>query len=348
MNKRVTIMDVAKLAGVNYSTVSLALRGDERIRKSTRDRVAEAASELDYTPNRLARSLSGGSSKVIGVMFTEMSHFFAKPLEALQSTFEKEGYTLSVHFSSWNRQRERNELIHFCENRVDGLIWASTEWNGEAFIETNELLQRYKTPYVLLGLVEDDCPVVCNQVGGLIEEPIRLAVSYLKSLGHQHIGVATATRLPGQVGGMHRLRLQVIRKVFADCNLTLKESDILETSDHDHGGLEIALRIRDNRQSRPTAILAAHDTLARGVAKSLLALGVKIPEDICLIGLDVVQRELDNGTTLASVSLEGEEATRRAARILMNIIGKPAQKSQAQKVIVAPQLILGTSCVPCA
>jgi DNA-binding LacI/PurR family transcriptional regulator len=342
-------MDVAKAAGVNYSTVSLALRSDPRIRESTREKVEQVARQLNYTPNSLARSLSGGSTKVIGVMFTEMSPYFVRPLEILQQTFEQEGYTLSLHFSGWNTERERNGLIHFCENRVDGILWASAEWKGEHFVQANELLQRHHTPYVMFGLADESSPVVCNQVGGLIEESIHLSVSYLKSLGHERIGLATATTMPGGVGGMHRLRLQMFKKVFADCHLSLRDEDMLETPDHDHGGLEIALRLcRDRARGCPSAIIAVDDMLARGLVKGLTALGVKVPEEMCLMGLDVLSTELSGVKPLTSVSLEAEEGTRRAARMLMRKIGKPSDSSPIEKVIIAPKLIPGSTCIPLA
>lgn len=342
-------MDVAKHAGVDYSTVSLALRGDKRIRETTRQKVEQSARELDYRPNRMARSLSGGSSKVIGVMFTEMSQFFSTPLEILHTTFDRAGYSLSVHFSAWNQDRERQGLLSLCDSQVDGIIWAPTQWSGDNFVAMNQILENNRTPYVVLGLVDDECPVTCNQVGGVHEEPLRLALSYLQDLGHCDIALATATQMSGPMGDMHRMRLQSLKKIFDRQDLVLASENILETQDHDHGGLEIALKLCQRpREQWPSAIVAADDMLARGLAKGLQALGVNIPKDISVIGFDVVQRVLDETTTLTSVSFETEEATRRAANILRDSLKDKEAKASYQKVIVAPRFIPGNTCAPCS
>lgn len=338
-------MDVAAHAGVDYSTVSLALRGDKRITDQTREKVQKSANRLGYMPNHLARSLSGGSTRVLGVMFTEMSRFFSEPLEILQTAGERAGYTLSVHFSSWNQDRERQGLRRFCESCVDGVIWAPSQWAGDSFAQMAQDLEKQKIPCVLLGLAEDERVTSCHQVGGLREEPIRLAIGHLKELGHRRIGLVTAASMPGMYGGMHRHRLPTYQAVLKEMGITLREQDMFDALDHDHGGLEIAVELsRRPRKDWPSAILATDDMLARSLAKGLQALGITIPQDISLMGFDVVQDA--EAEVLSSVSMEVEETARRAIELMLSLQDKKTAATTRQRIIIPPRLIVGSSCVP--
>ncbi len=112
--KHVTIIDVAREAGVDDSTVSLALRGDLRITERTRSHIREVASRLNYLPNQLARSLSGGRSRMIGVMLPDMENrFFAPPMEEFHAAAECKGYSFSIKFCNWDPGRERQGILQF-------------------------------------------------------------------------------------------------------------------------------------------------------------------------------------------------------------------------------------------
>jgi LacI family transcriptional regulator len=345
MSKRVTIMDVARAASVNYSTVSLALRGDTRIKPVTRERIQATAKQLGYMPNHLARALSGGATRVIGVMLTEMSRYFTEPLDLIQTVGEKLGYTLSVHFCSWNQERERLGLQKFSESRVEGVIWAPSEWSGDSFLEAGNELNEHGIPCVMLGLSEENKPVFCHQVGVHKEESIRLGVEYLVQKGHHDIALATASKLPGMYGGMHRLRLPAFLSVLSEMGIPLKESNVLETLDHDHGGVEIAIELsRRPRDQWPTAIFATDDMLARGLAKGFAALGIQIPDDISLIGFDVVQDNSLAFPKLTNISLESQEVAARSIELLLEILQEKTPPKPHQVIVVPPKLIEGSSC----
>jgi DNA-binding LacI/PurR family transcriptional regulator len=208
----------------------------------------------------------------------------------------------------------------------------------------NDLSQQ-GIPCVMLGFSRDSRPVPCHQVSVYLEETIRLGVEYLVEKGHRDIALATAAKMPGQHGGMHRSRLPVFRSIVSEMGLTLKESNIFDTMDHDHGGVEIAIEMaRRPRDQWPTAIFATDDMLARGLIKGLAALGITVPRDISLIGLDVVQDSSLGFSALTNISMETKEVARRSIDLLLEVLQKKVPKTPYQAIVVPPKLIEGSSC----
>ncbi|WP_043586890.1 LacI family DNA-binding transcriptional regulator [Geminisphaera colitermitum] len=344
--KRPTIMDVAREAGVDYSTVSLALRKDPRIKTETRERIEAASKKIGYYPNRLARSLSGGATRVIGVMLTEMSRFFATPLEEFQRIGEAAGYTLSVHFSWWDMERERKGMQQFCENCVEGIIWAPNVFDT-SLKETATLLHNARIPAVMLGLIHDDDAhtVPCHQIGIDIRNGLRLGLEYLLSLGHRRIAIATAAGMEGKRGDMFQLRLRILRELFAELGIPLADTDTFLATDHEHGGIEIAMQLASRpRTDWPTAIFAAEDSLARGLAKSLHAIGINIPRDISLLGYHVSSDELMGPVPLSTVSLESGNFATRAIDLLIGLMRKKTPSLPHQIITVPSTIIERESC----
>lgn len=339
-------MDVAREAGVDFSTVSLALRKDPRIKEATRERIQAAAKKIGYFPNQLAKSLSGGATRVIGVMFTEMSRFFASPLEEFQRIGEAAGYTLSVHFSWWDMERERKGMSQFRDNRVEGVLWAPDAFDT-SLTETAALLQEARIPTVMLGLIHDDeaRTVPCHQIGIDIRHGLRLGLEHLLAHGHRRIAIATATGMEGKRADMFQLRLRLLRELFAEHGLPLDDADIHQTTDHEHGGIEIAMQLsRRPRAKRPTAIFATEDSLARGLAKSLHALGIRVPADISLLGYDVGSDEPMGAVPLSTVSLESKDIATRAVGLLLDLMRQKVPAEPRQIIVVPPIIIERGSC----
>lgn len=347
LKKRATIMDVAREVGVDFSTVSLALRKDPRIRPETRERIEAAATKIGYVPNQLARSLSGGATRVIGVMLTEMSRFFAAPLEEFQRVGEAAGYTLSVHFSWWNMERERKGMQQFCENRVEGVLWAPDSFDL-SLQGTAQLLHDANIPTVMLGLVHDvGASIPCHQVGIDMKKALQLGLEHLTALGHRRIAVVTAAGMKGARGGMFQHRLRLLQDLFREFDLPLKKEDIFITNDHEHGGIEIAMQLAQRPRSQwPSALYVSEDALARSLAKSLCALNIRIPEDISLLGYDVGSNEPMGTVPLTTVSLKNEDIAGRAIKLLLSLIEKKTPVTRFKKMVIPAIIIERGSCRP--
>jgi DNA-binding LacI/PurR family transcriptional regulator len=346
MPKHVTIIDVAREAGVDNSTVSLALRGDRRITERTRARIREVATKLNYMPNQLARSLSGGRSRVIGVMLPDMENrFFTPPLEEFQAVAEQRGYAINVKFCSWDSRREERGLAQFCESRVDGVIWSPASGSLDRMKALIDRLHASGSQFVLMGLGPLEQAPLTHQVGMSESEALQLGVAYLLGLGHRRIGIATATLMPGIRAELHRFRLAKLRKAFAAAGVTVADEDIFETADNDYGGVGIASVLRDRlADSLPTAIFAADDMLARGLIAGLHVAGLNVPDRISVLGFDNVPGDVSGPVPVTSVSVEARENGRQAIGLLLDVVEQKVPSQPYQSIVLHPRIVVCASC----
>jgi len=337
-------MDVAREADVDYSTVSLALRGNPRIRVSTRAKIEAVAKKMGYMPNQLARSLSGGGTRVIGIMLTDMQRFLADPLEEMQSLGEKAGYTLAPHFSWWNEDRERNGLRKFCESCAEGIVWAPANGQSEKFVAMMKELHHFHIPTVVLGLVTDRKNAFCHQVGVDMKKALRVGFEYLLEKGHRRIAIATAAEMAGMRGVLHRKRLELAQELFREFGLSLSPENILNTTDNEHGGIDIAFSLVNRpRKNWPTVIYAFDDLLSRGLAKGLNAMQVFIPKDISILGYDVAPDEPMGPIPLTTVCIETRILAQWAIEALFSEIKQKIAPDSYQYLEVPCRVVEGKS-----
>jgi LacI family transcriptional regulator len=340
---RITIADVARHVGVDASAVSLALRGDLRISEATRNRISEAAQQLGYVPNDLAKSLRGGRSRIIGVMLTDLSnHYFAGPLEEFQSMAEPAGYALSVKFSSWDMERELRGIYQFCEGRVEGIIWAPCESHTPEFAQTVARSAVAKIPIVCLGRQDQ-----CHSIGVSVDASLTVALKYLSELGHRRVGMACATRVVGWRSNLQAQRLLQFRNLAPNFGITLKEEDIFDSSDNAYGGVGIASKLAHRApKDRPTAVFTADDMIGRALLAGLTALNVRVPHEISVLGMDNAPGDDVGELPLTTVSLEASETGRGAMRLLLDLIERRVPAYPLQAVLLSPRLIVRSSCGP--
>jgi len=342
----VTMFDIARQAGVNQSTVSLALRDDPRIPAATRLRIAEAAKHLNYTPNHLARSLSGGRSRVIGVMLPDMiNRFFLPHVQEIHAGAEAGGFTLSVKFCDWDSQREEGGLQQFCESRVEGVIWAPINRSEDDTIAKINKIQASGARCVILGPTE--MGNVAPWVGVYESDAVRIGVEYLVGLGHRRIGIATATQIPGVRAQLHRHRLSMFCDAFRAAGVTINEADIYTTSDNEYGGVRIAAQIAAHGPSqRPTAVFAADDLLARGLIAGLSISGISVPGDVSVLGLDDAPGDTDGEVAITSVSPESREMGRQVIRLMLKQVTNRGAATSPQNIVLKPRIVERDSCRP--
>jgi len=347
--KHVTIIDVAREAGVDNSTVSLALRGDERITLQTRERIRQAAARLHYVPNHLARSLSSRRSHVIGVMLTDMENrFYVAPLEEFQAGADRAGLAVSVKFSGWDPVREDAGLRQFCEARVDGLIWVPT--GIQEGIQASAVLEKLRAasiPIVTMGSESLRRMGIAHCVGMQSVDALHCGASYLMNLGHRRIGFATAASKSGMRGKMHRTRLEKARIVLAESGGVLRDEDIFDTTDNEYGGVAIAASlVQRERSDWPTAIFAGDDMLARGLVAGLTALSVRVPQEISVLGYDDAPGDAEGPIPVTSVSIEAKEMGQRAIELLLDLIEERIAPQPLQSIMLKPRVVERASCAP--
>ena len=276
-----TIKDIARQLGVSVSTVSYALNGGPRpVRPDVRDRVLAAASELDYRPNHLARTLITGRSFTIGVVPTELttnltkSPYFTGCLDGIVNAAEVLGQDVLLYtrFDQTSPIAFANALL---DGRADGLLFLAPTVDSPAL----EQLAGKIPIAIASGMEVPGLPsFTCDNRHG-----VHQAIAYLVSLGHSRIG-----NLHGKlhlVDGIERL--EAFRTAMLEFGCELREEWIVDGQFHPMGGYEAGLRML-SASPRPTAIFCANDEMAAGLLQAAYSLGLSVPEDISVVGFDDV------------------------------------------------------------
>ncbi|KAB8188691.1 LacI family DNA-binding transcriptional regulator [Nonomuraea phyllanthi] len=325
---RPTIRNVAERAGVSKSLVSLVLRGSPHVSEHRRQAVLQAARELGYRPNAVARSLVEGRTHLVGALVADLHNpFYAEFLDGLQESLHGDGLRMLIGNSQWDPAFEDEAVEAFLELRVDGLVLLGIAPTSETLIEATAY-----TPTVVVGERDIELDVVDivvddDRLGA------RLAIDHLVELGHKriaHIEGRRSSRCEGYLVAMRRHSLAPYIMVEA--------ADSTE-----EGGKEAALALL-TRDPRPTAIFAANDVVALGVLAAAGELGLRVPEDLSVVGYDNTHLAASHHVSLTSIDQARRTMGRSAAALLSDRIGDPGKGSRLREI--HPELIVRRSTGP--
>jgi DNA-binding LacI/PurR family transcriptional regulator len=316
---KVTSFDVARVAGVSRSTVSLVLSGSNAviIAEATKVRVREAAIQLGYTPNSAGRMLASGATKTIGLIISNpelllVDGFIPPTLYAITKVANEHGYNvLTEGLPDLNNDSAFVDLVS--SRRIDGMIVLNPRTHDrqlEALIERNY-------PVVLMGTINHPKEITVNipTVADLTQ-----AVNYLYKLGHRKIG-HVALSAGGSSATDYRIR--VIRLALQKHKLELPEACITYANFSAESGL-VAGRELLTRNNGVTAVLAGNDTIAIGLMRAARDLGKRLPEDMSIIGYDDLPLAAYIEPPLTTIRTEPLIQGEIAARLLIDILqGRP-------------------------
>jgi LacI family transcriptional regulator len=344
---QITSKDVARLAGVSRSTVSLVLNkvSNVKIAPETREKVLKAARELNYHPNVLAQSLKTNRSKIIGLMIPSIANpFFPLIAQGVEEIAAENGYNVFLCNTFRDQAKEENYIRTFVGKQVDGIIIASSVGNSLILQEA----QKRKIPIVTFDRkIENmgfDCIYFDNIKGG------ELAVDYLFSLGHRNIGFITTStkttshgdRLTGYKNAHKKAGIAVNENYIRDDKYlnTVDKSNIYEMNI----GLKLAAELL-GRCPEVTAIFAVNDSVALGVIK-LSQNGMRIPEDLSVIGFDNISLAGIVTPRLTTIAQPMYQMGRQAAKLLITKIvrNKDEKKEPMHLLTFSPELIVRDSC----
>ncbi len=277
--KNVTIKDVAKAAGVSYSTVSRALTGSPEISEDTRARILQICKEMNYTTNTVARSMVMKSTKLLGVILTSVNNPFMSELAYhIDRQARARGYSIILCNSSRDPEQERELFELMIGRQVDGILLFPA--GGESYETVGPYLSRIPTVFIGENLREaPESYVSVDNFRGA-----QMGVEYLYRLGHRSIlyfgrrrGSTThQLRAEGYAAACERLGL-----IPQYCNNSFPASSIKY-------GYQIAKQLF-SQERRYTAIFAATDTNALGVMQAAEEIGLRIPRDLSLLGFDNIR-----------------------------------------------------------
>jgi len=268
-----TIRDVAEKAGVSKSLVSLVLRGAPQVSEARRRAVLAAMEQLDYRPNRAARALTTTRSGTIGVLLNDLRNpWFVDLLEGLTAVLHAGGLAPVLADSYTEKRLGRRAAETLVALGVDGLVVVGSTLESESIVAAAASI-----PVVLAGTREPqlstgDIAVDDDEAGG------RLATEHLISLGHRRIA---HIRGPGIIG---ELRHAGFTAAMTDANLTADTfTEVSGTSEE--SGYAVTRRLLA-REPRPTAIFAYNDIIAIGAMSAAADVGLRVPEDLSVVGYD--------------------------------------------------------------
>lgn len=335
-----TIKDIASEAGVSIATVSYVINKTKSISPETKKRVFKAIKSLHYHPSKSARSLATGETGNIGFILTDDHFLRTEPFYTkifLGTEFEARGEGYYIILSSINSDFSRKDpLPRFVMNAsVDGIIIAGKI--PQNFIER---MADYKIPTVFVDYVppSNGYPLVLidNVQGGV------LAVNHLIELGHKNIAfISSDIEHPSFFG-----RLNGYRQALEYARIPVR-NDLIITSSAFQGrqaGVDLAKRLLSAAKD-VTAIFASNDAIAIGAIHYLKTRGIRVPEDVSVIGFDGIEADLLLDPPLSTVGVPKFELGAEALKLLVNTLNN--KKSLPKKIIVPVELIVRKSTSIC-
>jgi LacI family transcriptional regulator len=328
--------DIAKDLGLSVVTVSKAMREHSDISEETRQRVLRRVQELHYSPNFTARALITGRSFMVGLIVPDLLHpFFAQVATAISKTLRKKGFCLLIASSEEDPALEVQQLEQLMAHRLDAIIIASSQSTARCFRE----IEQGNTPYVLIdriipGLSANTVTVNDETIGSLATEHL-IAVG-CKRVAHIR-GIASSTRL-GRLNGYRRALARHSLDMPAKYVVCLEEAG---TQNYYQSGFKAAKRLLRMRP-RPDGVFCYNDILATGAMDAILDSGLKIPDDIAVIGCGNLHYDSSLRVPLSSVDQATDLTGESAAMLAFSLIGAKTPPSP-QHIVLEPHLVVRAS-----
>jgi LacI family transcriptional regulator len=329
-SRSASVKDVAQRAGVSLGTVSNVLNRPDRVSAATRSRVEQAMAELGFVRNESARQLRAGRSRTIGyVMLDATNPFFTDVAQGMELVAEDRELSLFLCNSDNRATRESAHLAHLQEQRVQGILVTPVDPDSPALTD----IAGRGTPLVIVDRTRPGasfCTVSVDDVlGG------RLAVEHLVDRGHRRVAFVGGPDTLGQV----RERLEGARLAWREAGLPDDDLVVVPTT---------ALSVAEGRTAgerlaglpvrrRPTAVFCANDLIALGLLQQATSSGVRVPDDLAIVGFDDIDFAAAAAVPLTSVRQPRAELGRTAARLLLAEADDPAHVHE--QVVFEPELV---------
>lgn len=325
---RATLGMVAERAGVSPSTVSRILNGTAQVSAEKRTQVEEVIRELGFRPDPVARSLAGGRTMSIGVLTQFIdSPFYGEALRGIEVELHRAHYAPLFVSGHWNDAEEASRIALLQERKVDGLIVLTGRLSDEMLVDVATTL-----PVVVTGRRLSAPNLFSIDFDN--DEGAKLAVQHLQAKGHRQIAFISGPldhpdavqRLNGFTQEMQRLALPV------------NQSLVVMGDFQEAGGYRAMNALLQTGQAF-SAVIAANDQMAYGARLALYRAGLRVPEDVSLIGFDDLPHSAYSLPPLTSVRQSVYEVGQTAARAVLDLLGKRAPPSR----VVPAELVVRES-----
>lgn len=332
----VRLKDIAEELGVSIVTVSKALRDRPDVAKETREKILERVKRLNYRPNLAARSLVTGRSLLVGLIVPDLIHpFFSEIAKALAATLRKKNYFLLVSSSDSDPKLEQDEIEHMLAHRLDCFVVASCQKNADS-------LKRIGEAGVPLVLLDRSFSGFSSNFVGVDDFKIgELATEHLIEQGCKRIA-----HIRGPLTNVGNRRAEGYREALRRHGLNMPENYVVASGDASDTDGET----RGNRamtavlalRPRPDAIFCFNDTVAVGAMVRAFEAGLRIPQDIAVIGSGNFHYSSKLRVPLSSIDQRAVEIGERTAKLITTLLEK-GPSSRARTVVLEPTLVVRAS-----
>lgn len=335
MGKEVTIYDIARELGVSTATVSRALGGSKLINRTTALRIMEKAGEMGYRYNSFAGNLRNQKSHTIGIILPRLnSHFISSILSGIEKVTTEAGYDILITHSNENYETEKANAINLYHKRVDGII-ASLAMSTKNTDHFKQFHQK-NIPVIFFDRVDDNCDqthvIIDNYKSGYI------ATKHLIEQGCRRIGILTSDLNRN----VYNQRYQGYADAIADAGLAHDKNLLLVKDISEQSALQAANEILAMDQM-PDGLFITNDFEAAICMQSLKKHGVRVPEDIAIVGFnnDTLSKIVE--PQLTTINYSGKEIGELSARKLIDKLNGTEIITASQKIIVDSRLIVRQS-----
>ncbi|MBB2911868.1 LacI family transcriptional regulator [Streptosporangium becharense] len=330
----VSIKEVAARAGVSPGTVSNVLNRPEKVASTTRRRVEEAIRELGFVRHGSASSLRAGHSRTVGLSVIDIGNpFFTDVAAGVEEVASERGYAVILGNSSGDRLKEERNLLVFAEQRVRGVLITPA---GENMSKVDRLRERGISVVLVDHPAErpDQCSVAVNDVTGGA-----MAVSHLLASGAERIAYVTGPLTVRQCAD----RLVGAERALTDAGRDPRESlkEIPMGAMNARSGQQAAEKLLAEGHL-PDAVFCANDLLALGLLRGLLQAGVRVPQDVSLVGYDDIDFASASAVSLTSVRQPTHRLGRVATELLLDECDNPGSHAH-QQIMFQPELVVRES-----
>jgi LacI family transcriptional regulator len=331
----VSIREVAVLAKVSVGTVSNVLNRPSMVAPATRDRVLHAISQLGFVRNESARQLRAGTARAIGLVVLDVSNpFFTDVARGVEEVASEAGHAVILCNTDESVQREARHLDLLAEQRVHGVLITPADTSLEPILR----LRERGVSVVLLdhpAELADTCSVsVDDRVGG------ELAINHLLAEGHEDIVMVNGTSRLYQARERQAGAFAAVRKAGRPAE-TLRVIEV--PAFNVAGGLRAGEQLLAGTQAgRPTAVFCANDLLALGVLQVMVRAGVRIPDDIAIVGYDDIDFAAAAAVPLTSVRQPRQLIGRTGAELVIGETQAP-DEHEHQHIVFTPDLVIRES-----
>jgi DNA-binding LacI/PurR family transcriptional regulator len=324
----VDIRTVAQRAGVSIATVSRVMNQVSSVDSKLASRVLKAAKELSYTPNTQARALVSGRSRLIGLIVSEITNpFFPELIQAFEGAAVERGYEILIGSTNYSPERMTQCVRRMVERKVEGVAVMT-------FGMDEDLLQELAgrgIPVVSVGSTRKLESAVSIEID--YRKGIREAVQHLAVMGHRDISF---------ISGPLNLRAAKLRQAayvaaMAEIGVKVPSSYMIKGDHTMEGGFAAALQLFD-RAHLPTAVLCSNDMTAIGVLHAVSSRGLRVPEDISIIGFDDIHMAQFTVPPLTSVRMAGTDLATAACNALPLNAEADSRTISKERLLVPTQL----------